>query len=709
MLDRLNIREEYYTGEVDLVELFYRPCLANSYQYDRSVGYFRSSVFLLIGPDIIDFAKRGGKIRLVASPCLTEEDIEAITEGYIQRDQAIESAIGRDIEQLIQFSAIKKNTEALATLILTGALEVKIVFLPEASGLYHAKLGVFYDESNEMVSFKGSVNETWAGWHERGNHETLDVFCSWKEGRDNRQVRRNRDYFETLWNGNIKGLDVVDFPDVAREKLEFIAKKSIDDIEPQELIDYFDIGRKQEKVNRSHYQPVQVRKLLPHQEQALRAWKEQGRKGVLEHATGSGKTFTAIAALKDYLGENGVALILVPDRLLHQQWAEEIKYEIPRAIVLKAGNGFNKWRKNNRLRSITQSGAGLGVRVVLATMATARLPDFIEAICGGRHLMVVADEVHEIGSLENSKILSIEAGPRLGLSATPHRYGDTEGTKKIFQFFGGIVEPPFTLVDAISSGRLVEYEYHPEPIRLSVLESDEWEVATKEISREYARSQRDESGKPKMSPRLQNMLIQRSRIAKKAIAKIPYVLKVIKEHYKEGQSWLIYCEDQFQLGEIINELDVHGYSPSEYHSNMSGNQAASLEWFKNYGGIMVSIRCLDQGVDIPKISHAIIVASSQNPRQFIQRRGRVLRTCEGKFSAVIFDAIVVPVSLSEEPGQLSLLKSELQRSIQFSESAINRSGANKLINIAIELGIDPSEVGLIETDGFEEEGVKDGQ
>ena len=137
----------------------------------------------------------------------------------------------------------------------------------------------------------------------------------------------------------------------------------------------------------------------------------------------------------------------------------------------------------------------------------------------------------------------------------------------------------------------------------------------------------------------------------------------------------------FYYGIIENlKLDVF-----EYHSNMSGDQAASLEWFKNYGGIMVSIRCLDQGIDIPKISHAIIVASSQNPRQFIQRRGRVLRACEGKFSAVIFDAIVVPVCLDEEPGQLSLLKSELQRSIQFSESAINRSGANKLVNIAIEL------------------------
>ena len=122
---------------------------------------------------------------------------------------------------------------------------------------------------------------------------------------------------------------------------------------------------------------------------------------------------------------------------------------------------------------------------------------------------------------------------------------------------------------------------------------------------------------------------------------------------------------------------------------------------------MVSIRCLDQGVDIPKISHAIILASSQNPRQFIQRRGRVLRVCPGKYLAVIYDAVVVPVNLDLEPGQMSLLKSELQRSIQFSKTAINRSGSNRLISIAIDLGVDPEEVGLLETDGLEDLGELD--
>lgn len=321
--------------------------------------------------------------------------------------------------------------------------------------------------------------------------------------------------------------------------------------------------------------------------------------------------------------------------------------------------------------------------------------------------MVVADEVHEIGSPENSKILSLESGPKLGLSATPIRFGDPTGTQKIFDYFGEIVDPPFTLTDAIEQGRLVEYEYHPTPLRFTAEEAEEWKNATLEISTEFARSKRDDNGKPVVSKRLQNLLIQRSRIAKRASAKVPFAARIVDEGYVDGQSWLIYCEDQYQLNEVMNALRARGYSPCEYHTNMQGDAAASLDWFKRFGGIMVSIRCLDQGIDIPKISHAIILASSQNPRQFIQRRGRVLRVCTGKYKAVIYDAVVVPVSLEDEPSQLSLLKSEFQRSIQFSETAMNRSGANKLVSIAIELGIDPEEAGLIDTIGYEEPGEVD--
>jgi superfamily II DNA or RNA helicase len=698
-LSEQTLKEEYRTGVDNLVADFYVPCLNQSKIYRRSVGYFSSMIFLLIGPEIIRFAKNGGKIELICSPSLTAADIEALEQGYNFDINQAKQEILHNVETLLDDTRAIKNTEALATLIKLKILEVKIAFRKGSAGIYHEKLGIFTDAVSS-VSFKGSVNETWSGWHERGNYESLDVFCSWKDGRDERQVNRHNQYFQKLWSNQIEELEIIEFPSVAKNRLETRALNTIDEIVPEELTDYFTMGDRQEKKTISS--STNKRSPVPHQKEALEAWRNQGFKGVFEHATGSGKTFTALIALKEHLKDDGVALVLVPDRLLHKQWSEEIKEEIPEATILKAGDGHNRWRKNRRLSHFTQQGEGLGQRIVLVTMPTARLPDFLSGINDGQHLMVVADEVHEIGSKENSKALSIQAGKKLGLSATPVRYSDPIGTQKIIDYFGPVVQPPFTLIDAIKSGRLVEYEYLPQEIRFTQEESDAWEIATKDISKEFARSKRDDNGSPIPSARLQNMLIQRARLAKKAEAKVPYATKTVIDNYTEGESWLVYCEDQFQLGEVKGALEIKGFSPCEYHTNMEGDAAAALDWFKKFGGIMVSIRCLDQGVDIPKISHAIILASSQNPRQFIQRRGRVLRTCPGKYKAVIHDAVMVPICLESEPGQLSLLKSELQRSIQFSKTAINKSGSNKLINIAIELGIDPEEYGLLDSDGIEE-------
>ncbi len=643
-LDNIAILEEYRTGEQDLVESFYKPCVREATVYDRAVGYFRSTVFLLIGPSLIDFAKRGGTMRLVCSPVLTDEDYEAISSGYQARDDALGHALIRDFDALLNDDLLHANTEALATLIYHGTIHMKIAFLPEGHGIFHEKMGVFKDNYGNIISFKGSINESWNGWHDRGNYESFDTFCSWDGVKEKLRTRNSEQYFERLWNGELDTVHVVEVPKIAKDSFDLVAKESLDDI---------DIGSlyRVETTEKDADECSNKRKPLPHQLEAIKGWVEQGRRGVLEHATGSGKTFTALTALKDHLSSEGVALVLVPDRLLHKQWGKEIKEELPDATLLKAGNGYNRWRRNRRLRQFTQPGTGLGQRIVLATMQTARSTDFKEGIWQGDHLMVVADEVHEIGSKENSKVMAIQSGPRLGLSATPKRYGDPEGTGKIFNYFGPVVEPPFTLIDAIEQGRLVEYEYHPAPIRLTAEESEAWESETRQISREYARSNRDDNGTPVMGPRLQSMLIQRSRIAKKASAKVPYAVKTLVDHYEEGKSWLIYCEDQRQLAEVMEALRTRGYDPCEYHTNMRGDAAASLDWFKRFGGIMVSIRCLDQGVDIPKISHAVILASSQNPRQFIQRRGRVLRVCPRKYHAVIYDAVVVPICLDKEPGQ----------------------------------------------------------
>lgn len=687
MLQSLDLEVQYRTGDKDPVENFYRPCMSQSIQYDRAVGYFRSSVYLIVGDETVEFAKRGGKIRLICSPSLAKEDIEVINASYEARDRKLGQVLESEIESLLSIDDSEYRTKVLATLITNRALDIKIAYRPDAYGLYHEKTGVFSDEQGNRVTFVGSSNETWNAWHYLGNHESIEVFCSWKSQQDKERTDRHEEYFSNLWNGLVHGVSTVDFPLAAEKKILEISLGGIDDIDVKKI--------PKRKTDTS----TGKRKPLPHQVEGIESWKRAGKRGILEHATGSGKTFTAITAMKEHLNEGKPVLVLVPSQLLLEQWACEIEEEIPDVVLLLAGAGHDRWKQRNRLRSITAAVTSEAKRVVVATMQTAATDTFIEAISDGVHLMVVADEVHQSGSPFNSKAYKINAGARLGLSATPTRYGDPEGTHRMLDYFGGLIPPKVTLNDAIKSGRLVEYEYFPHPTYLTADESEEWKRLTLQIIREMS-SSKDHEGKSALSDKAKMLLIRRSRIAKKAINKVALAQKVISECYDDGSRWLIYCEDQEQVRQVMEVLRDEGFTPVEYHTSMEGDREATLDWFKTFGGILVSIKCLDEGVDIPTIDHALILASSQNPRQFIQRRGRVLRKAPDKYLARIHDSIVVPISLDEEPQQLALLKSEFVRAIEFAEGAINRGAAAELRRIAGQLGFDPDEA--IE-EGMEEE------
>jgi len=258
----------------------------------------------------------------------------------------------------------------------------------------------------------------------------------------------------------------------------------------------------------------------------------------------------------------------------------------------------------------------------------------------------------------------------------------------MMDYFGGIVEPVFSLFDAIKAGRLVEYEYYPRAINLTAEEAEAWKELSVRISREVARSPEDGKGNKRISDKTKMLLIQRSRIAKKAKMKIDLAEKILRDEYQEGEKWLIYCEDKTQLEEVLERIKALKLHVNEYHTSMETDMDATLAWYRKHGGILVSTRCLDEGVDIPDISHALILASSQNPRQFIQRRGRVLRRSPGKHFAVLHDAIVVPVDAETESDQMPLVKSEFCRAIEFAKGAINKSSSIELIRIAENLGLD---------------------
>lgn len=678
---------EYRTGEVDPVDAFYRPCLSKATNYSRAAGYFRSSVLLVVGADLVDFAKRGGKTRLVCSPSISEEDIESIKRGYGMRSVELEVSIVSEIDRLLADETAQYRTRVLATLIAVGALDIRVAVRRFGNGIYHEKLGIFRDDEDHGVSFLGSANETWQAWHERGNHEAIEVFCNWLGASDSMRVARHEAYFNRLWSGTVSGIDVIDFPEAAKRKLISAALENLDDVDMEVL-------------RENGAPPRAGRTALFHQTFAIRAWKNAGCRGIFEHATGSGKTFTALLAVMAHIADGLPALIVVPSKLLLEQWAREIRDQIPDATLLLAGAGHEKWKKAGRLSAMTNPSPELGKRIVLSTMQTAASDQFVTSVWPGPHLLIVADEVHQSGSHFNAKLYAIDAGARLGLSATPIRYGDPIGTARMLAYFGSVIPPQITLADAIASGRLVEYEYMPHPVHLTVDETEEWKKLTLKIRREMGgKTDRDRRAMP-LSEKAKMLLIRRSRIAKKAANKIPLACEVLSANYENGDRWLVYCEDQTQLDAVIVALRKQGMSPLRYHSNMEGDRDATLAHFRAFGGIMISIRCLDEGVDIPSIDHALILASSQNPRQFIQRRGRVLRKAPWKSLATIHDAIIVPISLEDEPDQTSLLKSELLRAVEFAKSALNKDAAAELRHIAAALGVYPDELSDV---GIEED------
>jgi superfamily II DNA or RNA helicase len=295
--------------------------------------------------------------------------------------------------------------------------------------------------------------------------------------------------------------------------------------------------------------------------------------------------------------------------LLLGQWYHEIRKDIPGATILKCGDGDTRWKSGTRLKSLTSvNDSGLGT-IVLAVSDTASKAEFLENIGTFSNTLLVADEAHSLGSPKNSSIIEKEFGFRLGLSATPKRYGDPEGTAKLNDFFERTIVPIVTIKDAINAKRLVNYRYFPRSVPLNSEELREWNKLTRQILSKY-RSRNELSGS-NIDDDVKKLLIRRSRIAKKAEQKIQIARDIVREFYSKDEFWLIYCEDNEQLSSLNELLKNDEIFPYIYTTTLDGSPNEELSTFSENGGIMLAIRCLDEGVDIPKISHAIVLSTAE--------------------------------------------------------------------------------------------------
>lgn len=697
MLESALIETEYQTGSASDPQDFLKLGLTNSSLYRRASGYFSGSIFDLFKSETLQFAKSGGQIHLMCSPVLTQNDLDEISEGYQAKD-LIYKGLMQDLDCMIEEDDNESRLSFLASLIHHSVLDIKLIFFKNGKGIFHDKSGYFQDVNQDIVSFSGSANESSFAFSGDGNFERLSVFMSWRPA-DKARCESTKSYVDRLWWGDVEGLEVLDFPEVAKDFLSKYVRSSFDDFDK-----FFSISPPKKRKIFPPKKSKQVKELLPHQKEAIDNWVSAGRRGIFKHATGSGKTITAIDAIRSHIKQGLPALVVVPSQLLLEQWYQELNAEIEDLLVVRCGAGHTGWRKKQpKLQTFfRQVFDGMPGNVVLAVNDTASSDEFVSHITNYENILFVADEVHSLGSPLASRVLTLPFAFRLGLSATPERFGDQEGTDKIFNFFEGIIPPVISLADAVASGRLVKFDYFPMLTSLSAAEEDDWKEATTKIVN-YLRFKDQNAKRERDDKILTLLLIKRSRIAKKASAKVATVTKVLNENFCEGQHWLVYCEDTEQLEEINSELLIHGIQPYRYLSSMGKAAGSELAAFTITGGILLSVKCLDEGIDIPCISHAIIAASSQNPRQFIQRRGRVLRRSEGKLSAVIYDCIVAPADTAGQSQFDGLVQNEIRRAIEFARTARNSAAADSTLRaILIRVGGTPDNI-LAEVDGDTED------
>ena len=702
----LPLKTDYRKGRDDIACDFYLPCMRMAKRYDRAVGFFNSAIYIIAWPSLKDFVARQGKMRLICSPVLPPRDIEAIESGYsVLFEEENGGQLREDIRYMLATPYLYKPTAVLAALIAMEVVDIRIAFMKRTlhhERLFHDKLGLFHDGFGNSLAFKGSMNETWSGLSADGNLESVDVFLSWEHAREAKRVEENEAYFDALWENEYEheGVTVRKFPKIARSELVSAANaKSWPD-----LVD--EIGREMKAAEQfAMRQDTSGKTLHPHQSAALQGWEEQGRRGILEHATGSGKTFTAICAIRSALGHREIPLVLVPSELLLHQWHREMTESLSdlNPQILRCGAGHTRWRQDGLIGPWTHAGSE-SPRIVLSTMQTAATVEFRSAVRQGNHLLLVADEVHRVGSTNHLQILSLDTGPRLGLSATPRRAGDPDGTAKILEYFNGIVPPPFSLQDAIKLGALTPYLYHVHTVTLTNTEQEEWDELTKRIRRISGQNASMKERDPSADDQVKRLLIERGRLLKQAEGKASVAAAICAAHYHRGERWIVYCDNLAQLAEVQSDLAKQGLESTEYHSAMSGDREQTLRLFAVNGGIVVSIRCLDEGVDIPSVTHALIMASSRNPREYIQRRGRVLRRAEGKSVAHIHDVLVLPFAVEtpdeEEDPRLNILGGEIIRSLEFGKSALNPAAITDLKRIALRFSRDYQ--ALMNT-GYEEE------
>lgn len=689
----------YRSGDQNLFEDFYTPALKAAVRYDRAVGFFSSEALVSNLQGISGLVNNDGRMRLIIGHPLDEKEFEAVKQGY--RLQSLVASFEEKLDAILE--SLEKKAEARLSLLsyLIAANRLEIKFALRKRGMYHEKIGVIYDTQENSLVFHGSANETIYALDAGYNAESISVFRSWDQHSFSLYGKPYVEGFETLWEGNQKNTVTVNVPSTFYEAISNKfpppqdAKLKVE--EPSYDDEYESFFDSDEDFNRPRI-PESIGgaafSIREHQKQAIRSWAQNQYKGVLKLSTGSGKTITAIyAATKVFearskKGLKTVLIVSVPYQELASQWVNNL--ELFNIRPIECWRNRSAWYDDLK-QEILDLKMGvidfLSVVVVNRTMEGSHFQGLIAQLQES-DVMLIGDECHNHGAKKTNNALP-ECYYRMGLSATPYRSDEDEvespfpeiAKEYINKYYGGIVSE-YSLGDAIHDGVLCEYEYHIVPVYLTEEEQEEYEHLSSEIAKLITFMHGSKESSP--SNELTRLCGQRSRLLGSAENKLVALERLVKSIPRaERKHSLFYCgegrasqhediADLRVIDEVSRFLGLAGWHTSRFTSNESSRDRTSImENFKN-GTIdaLVSMKVLDEGVDVPVCDKAFILASTRNPRQYVQRRGRVLRRHEGKERATIYDFVVLPTNDSAHSRRLK--EAELERVDDFVLLAINR-------------------------------------
>jgi superfamily II DNA or RNA helicase len=555
--------------------------------------------------------------------------------------------------------------------------------------MYHEKIGIFTDADGDKVVFQGSANETTSALLPDFNFESINVFQCWRD--------ELKEYFspyvvgfEDLWQNKSPNTLVLDFPEAAKEKLIKIAKSVPILLTPNievELWRKYKSKGDEEKIDSDapaipHLLNGEEFEIKQHQRRALEAWKANALQGIMALATGAGKTITALyGAVKVFEATKKLILgIAVPYQNLADQWVSVLR-EFNIVPIQCYANSADWLPRFSESISLYQANACQFVCFVVVnrTLQSDHFQQLLTQI-PGENFLWVGDECHHHGTIGLANALPQQAGWRLGLSATPEHYLNKEATARITGYYGQVVAS-YSLMEALKDGVLTPYRYHVVVVDMADDEAEEYRDLSEQISVIAARTSEEASENEK----LKIFLFRRARLLGRVRNKLIELRNLIANK-RPTPLTLFYCGDgstedensgeQMRQVELVSSLlyDM-GWKTSHFTSHEALQERQELLDFFRIGVIdaLVAIRCLDEGIDVPACRRAYILASSRNPKQFIQRRGRILRRSPGKEYAEIYDFVVkIPDHLAEgNQNERKLIRAELERVAEFARLATN--------------------------------------